>query len=351
MNYQRQVETVDRECSSFVRAKLGSGTVAHGIDHLQPVAQYTELMGIAAGFSDRELVISRPGGWLHDFVRTLREDNRIPDEEVSAKVAVKFLRGLSRDGVFPTTRTERTAVAYAIRSHRTPPDFFTDGTPTNNWTLRQKAAAALFAADKIEQNGYWVIARRSAFIGGAKLQEGDLKEFKPRLTPDKAVLAESAIRLTFINPQNIYPDVFAPIVAPLYGVQRDFVHGLMNGLNMNTRDLARMLLSTKNKAGESLLTSRKNIKAPDSVEELMRNLEEVGGLSNREVLYAMVELHYAAGEAVAYFSSNYQEDLSEKVKRWEPISRVAKTWKQGMLDYRCGEWFAQARRTLMEFQD
>ena len=346
MSYQGLVETIDRESLKFIRAKKSAGaTVAHGEDHLGAVAKLTELLGIAAGFSEREVVLARPGGWLHDFKRSPREGSNLPDE--GARVAVKFLRWLERDNVFHTTRSERAAVAFAIRSHSTPPDFFTDGSSPNSWTLKKKAAAALFAADKIEANGYWVIARRSAFVGGERLLNGDLKDFSPQLTPERAVLAESAIRLTFINPQGMYPDVFAPVIAPLYDVQRDFVHGLMAKEDLDTRELAQLLLNTKDLNHKNLLNSRKGFIAPDNVGELTQYLEIAGGLDNEEVIWARVELTDASNEAVKYFSADYKAKLDDLVEKWRPVSETAQVWRKGMLDYSSGTWFEKTRYKLL----
>lgn len=329
--------------------KIYSG---HEESHLRSVARLTELAGLAAGSYSRDIELARIAGWFHDFERSMNETDSDSDESLSAKAAVKFAGEMHQNQLYYTSEDERKAIEAAILKNGRPPEFFASKSDVKQWTLPERVLAALFVADKMEANGVWVIARRSQFVGGARLcaEDADLPKFglQPGQDAIKAVLLEGAARIAFINPEGVYPPVFRPLTSKMYDPQRDFMHGLLAAEGMRIADYAQFLLTTKlltdpNKP--NYLQARK-LSVSDRT-HLVKELQTTGGLSNEAIKAATGERAYSAVEAVSYFSSRYQKPLETLVEQWNPQHTQARSWRKDMLAYINGGWFNQTKEQLM----
>lgn len=345
---------IDRTAAEYIssnrdRAKSYPG---HELPHLRNVAQLTELVGLLAGYSEREIELSRIAGWFHDFNRSSNEANREKDARLSADAALDYTQKLNQVDSYRSYFKHRTAIEHAISEHAQPPSFFAARPDPKFWTLPERVQASLFVADKLEANGVWVIARRSQFVAGARLrsEQADLPEYglTPGKDESKAVLLESGLRIAFLNPEGIYPPVFKNLVSKMYGPQRDFIHGLLSANSMTIEDYAKMILNTK------LLTDPKQpnyIKArgldsPQDVAGLIRILQEKGGLSDDKIEKAARRTTFPAIEAVLYFSSQYQTPLEQLVDDWKPRHPTSRSWRASMVSYMTGEWFNKVRKQL-----
>lgn len=349
------IELIDQAATLYIRKhrnpdKIYSG---HEESHLRNVARLTTLAGLAAGYSSRDIELARIDGWFHDFERSMNETNAESDEALSAQAAIEFTEDLNKDRLYPTSVNERKVIEYAILENGRPPLFFRDRPLPEQWTQQEKVLAALFVADKMEQNGVWVIARRSQFVGGARLraEDADLPKYglQPNKDEQKAVLLEGLVRIAFINPEGIYPPVFKPLTAKMYGPQRDFIYGLLAAAGMNMNKGANLLLKTK--LLEKIDPHRPNYlqtrKLPIlNIVDLTKRLRLIGGLSDSGIKNARGDLASSAVEAVAYFSSHYTQPLEELVQAWEPRNNTAKQWQADMMAYVNGKWFDQITQEL-----
>lgn len=177
---------------------------AHDENHLRRVSLGTQLVGDLYGFTPREKLLASTAAWLHARVRNPTEDPRADDNNASAREAKRILENLSNQGAFTTVSEERDAVAFAINHQTTIPHWLQDPATREDepLTLDSKLWFALFIADKIEENGSWVIARRSSFVAGSRLQspEGDLYQRLSLGEKAAAVAEETMLRLAFLNP-------------------------------------------------------------------------------------------------------------------------------------------------------
>lgn len=345
------IELIDSEATQYIRQHRDPDKIytAHDEPHLRSVARLTELAGLSAGYCSRDIELSRIAGWFHDFERSMNESNQQSDGELSADAAIDFLGDIHQERLYYTSTDERGTTAYAILNNGRPPAFFIDRPDPGQWTLPERLLAGLFVADKLEANGVWVIARRSQFVAGARLkaEDADLPKYglQPGRDEVKAILLESGLRITFINPESLYPSVFRPLTDKMYGPQRDFIHGLLAARGMTIEEYAAMILQTK------LLTDDQHpnylqTRHIDVPLGLNFALTVVGGLSDSEILEASEDLAQSSVEAVNYFSSRYQNPLEELVGAWEPKHHTSTKWREDMLDYKNGEWFTREREQL-----
>lgn len=351
------IELIDHEATSYISANRDSRPhPGHEITHLRNVAQLTELAGIAAGFAVRDIELARIIGWFHDFARSSNETKRETDEKLSCQAMLGFMRSLQQRSLYQAAFTEKEAMVHAILENSRPPEFFSLRPNPANWDLNDRLLGALFTADKLEQNGVWVIARRSQFVAGARLHgdpnEEDLPKYGLRPFRDevKAVLLESAVRIAFINPEGIYPAIFRPLTAKMYDPQRDFIHGLLATQNMTIDDYAEMILNTRSQVHPrhpNYLQARYPY-APKNPAELAIILYEVGGLENWRTHLASQDLAGSSLEAVSYFSSQYQLPLEQLIRGWNPTHHTSRLWHESMLKYVNGDWFDQTRNQLAQ---
>lgn len=349
------IELIDKTAAKFIirhrdPAKIYTG---HDEPHLRRVARLTTLAGLVADYPARDIELSRIAGWFHDFERSMNETNAESDETLSAQAATEFLKEISSNRLYCTTSVEREAIKHAILKNGRPPEFFGDRPAPKEWTPAEKILATLFVADKMEQNGVWVIARRSQFVAGARLrtEDADLPDYglQPNKDENKAVLLESAVRITFINPEGIYPPTFKPLTTRMYGPQRDFLHGLFAAAGMNLGDGARLLLETKLLTDPNHQNYLQRRKLPVLNENnLAEKLRLIGGLSDAGIENAHGDLADSAVEAVAYFSSHYEQSLEELVQTWRPQNNTAKRWQTDMMEYISGEWFNKITTELTQ---
>lgn len=350
------LKLIDTAAEAFINEhrdpdKIYSG---HDIPHLRTVAGLTELAGICANFSERDTKLLRIVGWFHDFERSMNETTEKRDERLSADAMLEFAKGdIYQNTLFCAGSDELEAMEHAILKNGRPPAFFADRPDPVEWTLPERLLAGLFVSDKLEQNGVWIIARRSQFVAGARLraEDADLPKYglKPFRDEVKAVLLESATRIAFINPEGIYPPVFQPLTSRMYLPQRDFIHGLLKAEGMTLEDYAKMILDTKliEDPGHPNYLQARKLSVPQNPVDLARILRERGKLFDWGINFASENLAASSREAVNHFSSNYQIPLEELVKQWNPKYYTARLWRESMLTYASGEWFAITRQQLL----
>jgi len=311
-------------------------TEAHNVSHLRNVAELTQLIGDYYGFSHREKELAFAAGWFHDFVRS-PTGFPVGDEEVSARESRRILK----EAGLITEEEEEEAIVYAIEKHGHYPEWWErDERERFPETLEEKLHFVLFVADKIEQNGAIVIARRCSFAAGDRLRsrKGDLRNFGFQPDRDEAlvVAVASIYRLTFINPEEIYPSRLQPVVRPLYEVQREFVLGIFRALNLKVEDIAHLLLERKDDKGRNILQAMKIEETPTSVTELTALITLRSKITDEKIASVSDDLASSSLETVDYFSHRYQEDLKQLVINWRPQGKKAKEWQKLMSDYEEG---------------
>lgn len=345
---------VDNACREFIAHRKGkeNGGV-HGTAHARNVGLGSESVGRLYQLPERTLIVARFAGWLHDFKRSAEESAASTDEEASAYTAQEFLEGLNSTNTFANSQDERDAIAYAILNHGKYPDDWKDPrkrnlTPKN---LKDQVRILNFVPDKADANGAQVIARRSMFVAGERLSSstGDLRTygFRPDSELDQilVVCIESALRLSFINPQEIYPDRLRVFVAPLYDVQRPFVMALLKTVNLDTQGLADLILSSKNPKGQDMFEVRK-IDAPKDAKKLAQIFETIGGITNEGIVEIPEKVVNSAVRTLRYFAPRWQGDFDSVVADWIPRNDIEKGWKTQMLEYNEGSWFERITQEI-----
>lgn len=304
---------------------------AHSLPHLKRVAELTQKIGVLYKFSPRENELAYALGWFHDIVR-FPSGFGAEDKEASANKARRILTGL-------ITKEEEEVIVYAIKKHDFYPQWLINPKTREKppETLKEKLHFALFVADKIEQNGVRGIVRRCSFTAGDRLrsEKGDWRIFGFKSDRDEGLVVAlaSIYRLTFKNPEEIYPLKLFPTVRPLYETQREFVFGLCRGLNLTIENIARLLLETKNDKGENILQAMR-ISAPGNSSELAVLIASRGGITNERITSVLEDLAYSALETVKYFSYRYRENLSKLIFNWKPRGRKSQEWQRVMKEYK-----------------
>ena len=218
-------------------------SAAHNFGHLDRVATGAYQIVIALGGTEREAETARAGGYLHDLVRSRTE--LMDDEQASAEKAKPMLSQLVKSGVF--TREEMDIILASIKTKTVnkagdPSDILSSKEKDNKEEFLKDRSRlirfAVWAADKIEANGAFVMARRSQFVGGERFFAGDIGKLKQRLQnegnplakefdSELAILSESILRLGIINNPNLYPQWFRPVVDKLFDQQLEFYYPLL----------------------------------------------------------------------------------------------------------------------------
>lgn len=324
---------------------------SHDTTHLHNVAELTQLVGETLGFDKKEKYLSFAAGWLHDLIRSPSEDPSIGDEEKSAHEAKLVLKKLSAQGILVTSSEEKNAVVQAIIRHSYCPSWFNhektrDLLPK---TLEDKILLALFVADYIEANGARVIARRCHFVGKERLHTspekgGDLQKFGfiPGEDEGMVVAIESILRLTFINPEGLYPDYLRSLVHPLYEDQREFVLGLLKGLNFKIIDLIKLLKKRCLADGTTMLEFR-HVEAPTNTDQFEKLVEYRGKISDYRINRIADDVVSSALETVKYFTDGTIKNLDQAIEKWRPKGRTATQWRQKMVEYQNGTWLAKQK--------
>ena len=327
------------------QTETGEVSSTHSKSHLTITANLTQLVGKIYKFSEQELFLVYFAALFHDLVRSPSQDKDLQDEQLNAQQAVELLEN------FEVSDEEKMAVSYAIINHGSNPSWMENPSTreTSPQSLKEKIRFALYVADKIEQNGVRVIARRSAFVAGERLNKknGDLRAFgfKPKKDELLVVALESALRLTFINPEIIYPQRLKSIVKPLYVLHRAFVYGILKALNLSVYKLAQIILETKRVDGKNLKEVRK-MKDISDLKDLSNLIKTKGQLSDEQIQNTNKETSEAAKEAVAYFSSHYAQDIDQLMLNWKPENEIAKTWQREMVEYLDGTWFNEVGKSI-----
>jgi len=323
---------------------------AHNESNLRRTAFLTQEVGHAYRFDTKILQLAYIAASFHDIVRTPKEDGSKADAKESARIAraqLEEFNSITSAGgevLFETSEEERDAVVFAIENHEKAPARFENQKERNAdpETLQEKLHIALFVADKMTANGYDVMRRRSAFVAGDRLRNGDLKEFgfKPDIDKHRllVVAAESAMRLGFINQESLYPERLKHVVEPLYKTQREYVRGVYKKLGLTNRQIAELLLGEgqfsqfRNAAEQSIAGVRADMYSiPPDIDELTTVLNKRTGITDKDITETSDDVANAAVETVEYFSSHYRTDLDELILMWQPQNPVAQEWQKGML--------------------
>src|SRR3989344_1731079 len=287
---------------------LSNGVVseAHNAQHLRNVALLTQVIGNYFDFLPEEQKLAYVTGWFHDAVRKPTEDPSVSDEMVSAHAAVNFLQNAHKRNLTTVTRDQCTAVSWAIENHGQIPNWLMNEKTRNHSprNLRDKLWLALFVADKIEANGARVIARRSSFVAGDRLHnsKGDWQTFGFQPYRDELVVVavESILRLSLINPEEIYPDRLKPLVSPLYTLQRQFVTGVLAASGHTLETISNLLLTQRDNHGRTILEKRNLC----DVKETRNLVELISARSGLREDSASDDLAQAARETVKYFATH-----------------------------------------------
>ena len=303
---------------------------AHNFGHVQRVAEYAPQIVLALGGSKKEAELAKTAAFLHDFYRSPRED--IEDEIYSAEKAGPVLEKFEGFSGMTFSPTERRTIIRAMQTHTVAKELLSsDSKHERAFQGEDLIRFAVFAADKLEANGPYVMARRSQFVGGERHSEGDISEIRERLvaagnplakklTPAMAVLLESYIRLGKKNNPRLYPNWFRPVVDGLFEHQKDFYYSLLKAHGLHEEDIAALL---------------KQLKFPGIKPEEIEEWEEKRPDSNKAVDGKTNADAKAALEVVRHFSSKsmMRLDTAGAIKRFQPKSRAAKRWHSGMLSY------------------
>jgi hypothetical protein len=196
---------------------------------------------------------------------------------------------------------------------------------------------AVFAADKNDANGYFVIARRSQFVGGERLNkpEGDLyairqqleksgSPFAKQFDSELVVLLESYIRLGVKNNPEVYPNWYRPVVDPLFEQQLGFYYPLIAHRGLHEEDLARLLSELK----------FPGIKPADIEKwEAKRDKEA----SNKRISSVTPKQAVSAYHMMIFFSTPgfVDMDTAALIRSYHPHEDLptTKKWYDGMISY------------------
>jgi hypothetical protein len=299
----------------------------------------------AAGGAERLAEVARAGGYLHDIVRAPTEAVKagtMDDEQASVEKSRPKLTELLSSGIL--TASEMNAILASIRTatvtDKNNPLLPPEEKDRMSYLFEDTSRLirfAVFAADKNDANGFFVIARRSQFVGGERLTkpDGDLYGIKQQLDrsgnpfakqfdPELVVALESYIRLGVKNNPEVYPTWYRPVVDPLFGQQLGFYFPLLAHRGLREGDLARLLVELK----------FPGIKPADIEKwEAKRNTEA----SNERINAVTAEQAESAYYTLNFYSApNTVDTDTEALIRSEPSNSklpTAQKWHSGMLSY------------------
>lgn len=347
LTYENQKNHIATLVQNHLAFKQSNGEVSDPshdwFPHLNNVSQLAPLFAQKLGYSERDQYLAFPPGATHDLTRFKGEDSAVSDEKIAAAETRKLLRPSIRDGILDINRYEMDAVSSAILRHSKAPDWLFDATKRNvrPGRLGDRLYLALFEADHVEANGPYLVARRSQFVGGTRMQEGatskdhgDLYIKGYRKGQEEDVVAmEGIIRQTLRNPKTMQPDVLRPILDPLYQVQEAFFTGNVKALGVSLESLAEEIYD------QGMATGNRNISnAPKNPSELVQRFSEITGITNQTINQAPVGLADASKEAIEFFSSQPDTNLLDLIRAWRPKTDQGAIWHDQMLDYINGHW-------------
>lgn len=297
--------------------QMDSVSPAHNWGHVQRVSAYAPEIVKALGGSEREAEVARTAGYMHDIVRFPTETES--HGQAGARKA-KEVFSENEPGPFGFTKEEAEIILNAISKHESPPPWLkTENRDKADLSAADRIQLAVWLADKLEANGYYVLARRAGFVGGERVREGDLakKGFTPK-DAAMAVAAESYIRLHIKNDQNLYPKYFRPVVDEMFDTQREFYYPLLKGLNISEEELAAFVVE-KGMAGK----------------EEVKKVEAKRSDSKKTIQGQSEDAVKSSLEVISHFSSAkwYSADLRDSINTFNPRNEKAKEWKRGMQDY------------------
>ncbi len=312
-------------------------SAAHSEAHLNGVAALIPKIGAVYNFSLKETQLGIFAAQFHDIVRSGREDLGDKDEKESAEKATSILAELDTRGAFPSSIEEREAVSFAIINHEIPPVFFNDPETREDTpqVLSERVHTMLHVADVLQRLGVPLIHRRSAFVGGERRNEGDLKGMQYQgegIDAIHAIILESAVRLGWKSVEHIYPKRLAEVISPAFSVQREWVTGLLASRNLDISGWADILWSTRNEQDKNIFELSKLPNSPDSKDEIIKILQEVGKITDNDIKNSASnpDLVESSKEAAFYFSSHYNDDPSKAIEAWTPQGEYAIHWKKEM---------------------
>ncbi|GEM_PF-2607804 len=319
---------------------------SHAEPHLNGTADLIPIIGAAYGFSERENILGRLTGQLHDIERSSGEGSGGVEKSHSATVANLIMIRLDEKGLLQTGFVDRVSVMHAINDQGKPPDYFEDPNrreeiPTN---LRDRLHAVLYIADGLQKLGAPLVARRSAYVGGERRgvkpngEAGDLNGVMyggKQVSAIQAVLLESAVRLGWRNVEELYPKRFADFIEPAFEIQRDWIAGLLTSQGLDMARWVELVWNSRDSNGRNIFDlAKKSVKTPPSTpQEVLSVLFERGRLNDERIDNARNngDLMVSAVEAVEYFSASWQNpDQAKVIEGWNPQGEHAKMWKKGM---------------------
>ncbi len=300
-------------------------SAAHNFGHVQRVAEYAPQIVLALGGTEKQAEIAKTAAFLHDFYRSPHED--VEDEIYSAEKAEPLLRKMGK-----FSESEIGKILSAMKTYEVSKSILASEEKHGKvFSGMDLVRFAVFAADKLEANGPYIMARRSQFVGGERLAEGDIGEMRRKLnaegnplaetlTPGTAVLLESYIRLGKKNNPRLYPNWFRPVVDRLFEHQKAFYYSLLKAHGMYERDVALLL---------------KKLRFPGIKPEEIDEWEEHRPDSDKLVDAKTKTEAQAALEVAKHFSSPnaMKLDTAGAIARFKPKTRIAKKWHAGMLSY------------------
>ncbi len=347
LSYDRQKDHIAGLVQKQLALKKANGEVidpSHDwFPHLNNVSQLAPVFAKKLGYSEQDQFLSFIPGATHDLTRFKGEDSAVSDEAIAAEETRKLLRSSRRNGIVEINSPQMAAIQSAILRHSKAPDWLFDPTKRNLMPSKRadRLYLALFEADHVEANGPYLVARRSQFVGGTRMQPGDTPEDQGDLYKKgyrkgqelQVVAMEGIIRQSLRNPKTMQPDVLRPILDPLYQVQEAYFTGNVKALGVSLESLAEEIYD------QGMATGNRNISnAPKNPTELVQRFSEITGITNQTIEQAPVGLADASKEAIEFFSSQPNTNLLTLIRSWKPKTDQGAIWHDQMLDYIDGHW-------------
>lgn len=347
LSYDRQKEHIAELVQSQLALKKANGEVidpSHDwFPHLNNVSQLAPVFAQKLGYSEQDQFLSFIPGATHDLTRFKGEDSSASDEAIAAAETRKLLRHSRRNGIVEINLSQMADIQSAILRHSKAPDWLFDPTKRNVKPPKRadRLYLALFEADHVEANGPYLVARRSQFVGGTRMQPGETPAdhgdlYKKGYRPGdelKVVAMEGIIRQTLRNPKTMQPDALKPVLDPLYAVQEAYFTGNVKALGVTLESLAEEIYDQNMAKGNRNITN-----APQNPDELVKRFSETTGITNQTIDQAPASLADASMEAIEFFSSQPDTNLLDLIRTWRPKTDQGAQWHDQMLDYIEGHW-------------
>lgn len=313
------------------------------IPHLNNVSQLAPVFAKKLGYSERDQFLSFIPGATHDLTRFNGEVGDVSDEAIAAAETRELLKPSIELGIIEIIPSEMDAITSAIERHSKAPSWLFDPSRRNVAPpdLADRLYLALFEADHVEANGPYLVARRSQYVAGTRMQKapvyedsGDLFKKGYREGDElKVVAMEGIIRQGTRNPETMQPVKLKPILDPLYKVQKEFFTGNVKALDVTIKDLAEEIYDQK------MIVGNRNIEnAPQNPQELVDLFSKITGITDETIQKAPNGLADASKDAITFFSAQPDKNLLDLIRQWKPGNLTAQRWHMQMLDYINGDW-------------